>query len=505
MAGQITTVPNDKKNIIKGQPFSVVFTITGESNITDAVTVSIVSSPGLKLIKTFPGSVYKRVFSQQLIFLADESSKDHQISFTTNSPSKLKGEVTYHSIDNPEMIRDTCVLRGASAYLYDPSPVAFTGPAPTTNPFISASINPMMKKGGAISSYDIPLRATAPLRIFTAEDMKEIPAYEVDLEKQYYYYLVNKPSIDAVNLKIYATQSISRFVGIETIFSQIEYSQKETIFINTIKLNTSDSFEPPVIEETYSSSNLTRPDQTDNFHFMIPNYPGAKSGDFIIGFVTDDDKDIYKKQLCFGQLEREQSGYYKLSADYDNLYAGDNFISYVGLDEKGNTVGSKLNYISYDSGGNNTPDPNDTNRTLVAPEVYDQFGVFIGIYQAVNINSIGQKGLEVRLLSDSTKPDTTIAAGDMITIKAYISHSIDTLSPARPLPIVVIENHPVKPNEIIDGYYKVIIKPELLMGYGSSGGDDDSTIAIDYRRVAQNQKSKLYIRSFGTSFGTAEP
>ncbi|WFQ78356.1 hypothetical protein PXH59_11330 [Xenorhabdus sp. SF857] len=232
---------------------------------------------------------------------------------------------------------------------------------------------------------------------------------------------------------------------------------------------------------------------------MIPNYPGAKSGDFIIGFVTDDEKDIYKKQLCIGQLEREHNGYYKLPVDYSNLYDGDNFISYVGLDQHGNTLGSKPNYISYDSGGNNSPDPNDKDRTLVAPELHDQFGRFIGIYQSVNINSIGTKGLEVWVPSDSSNLEHTIAPGDMITIKAYISYCVDTISsPPRPLPIVVIENHTVNQREITDGYYKILIKPEKLLGYDSSDDDVDGTIAVDYLRIADSKKSKLFIRSLGT-------
>ncbi|CDL80150.1 conserved hypothetical protein [Xenorhabdus cabanillasii JM26] len=385
--------------------------------------------------------------------------------------------------------------------MYDPKPVNSTGQPPdATNPFVSASMNPMVKHGGPISNYDIPLRVTAPLRIFT-EDMVEILPYEIDQEEQYYYYLIQKSSNAAVNLKIYATQGISQFAQIETIFSGIEYNQKQTIFVNTATINTSSSFEPPAIEETYSSSTLTRSDQTDNFHFMIPNFPGAKSGDFVIGFVTDDEKDIYKKQLCFGQLEREHNGYYKLPADYENLYDGDNFISYVALNQRGNALGSQPNYISYDSGGNNSPDPNDRNRTLVEPEVYDQWGRYIGIYESVNINSIGTKGLEVRLPSDPNNPNHTIAPGDKITIKAYISYCVDTHSPARTLPIVVVENQTVKSTEITNGYYKVTIKPDKLMGYGSSSDDDDDdngTIAIGYISITHNQKSKLFIRSFGT-------
>ncbi|WP_038261053.1 hypothetical protein, partial [Xenorhabdus cabanillasii] len=440
-------------------------------------------------------------FSQQLIFQADESGGEQKIQFTTNTTGNPKHEVTYHAVDNPDLEPNTCVLRGSAAYLYDPKPVNSTGQPPdATNPFVSASMNPMVKHGGPISNYDIPLRVTAPLRIFT-EDMVEILPYEIDQEEQYYYYLIQKSSNAAVNLKIYATQGISQFAQIETIFSGIEYNQKQTIFVNTATINTSSSFEPPAIEETYSSSTLTRSDQTDNFHFMIPNFPGAKSGDFVIGFVTDDEKDIYKKQLCFGQLEREHNGYYKLPADYENLYDGDNFISYVALNQRGNALGSQPNYISYDSGGNNSPDPNDRNRTLVEPEVYDQWGRYIGIYESVNINSIGTKGLEVRLPSDPNNPNHTIAPGDKITIKAYISYCVDTHSPARTLPIVVVENQTVKSTEITNGYYKVTIKPDKLMGYGSSSDDDDDdngTIAIGYISITHNQKSKLFIRSFGT-------
>ncbi|MBD1228087.1 hypothetical protein [Xenorhabdus griffiniae] len=159
----------------------------------------------------------------------------------------------------------------------------------------------------------------------------------------------------------------------------------------------------------------------------------------------------------------------------------------------------KVFYISYDNGGINGPRANDEHRTLVAPEVYNQYGNYIGIYNPVNINSIGTKGLEVQVLSDSNNPNHTIAPGDMITIKAYISHYID-IHPekARPLPIVVVENHPVQSTEITNGYYKVTIAPDKLMGYDAADGYDAATLTIEYSRLAQNQKSKLFTRSLGT-------
>ncbi|AOM41005.1 hypothetical protein [Xenorhabdus hominickii] len=493
--------------VIKGQPFSVSAKISGETGmVSGTTTVTVINSTGAKLLKIFPSKISQGICYQQLIFLADESAQDCDIKFSTNTVNKPTAEEKYKIGDNPALIRDTCVVRGASTYLYDPTPVELTGDSPTTNPYISASINPMIKKVGALSKYEIPIRTTAPLRIFTVEGgtSVEILPYDIDLEKQYYYYLVNKPSIEAVNLKIYATLGISRFVGIETIFNQLEFNQKQTLFINTIAIDSSSSFDPPIIEETYTTSDLTRPDEIDHFHFMIPHYSGAKSGDFIIGFVSDDESNLYKKQLCFGQLEREQSGYYKLVADYGNLYDGDNIISYVALDEQGEVTGSKPNIITYDSGGNNSPNPNDISRTLVAPEVYDQFGVYLGMYQAININSVGTKGLEVRLLSDLSKSETTIVAGDTITITAYISYCVDTQSQARPLQFNVIESHPVKQSEISDNYYKINIPANQLMGFSPASSDNDGTLSIDYLRVAQNQKSKMFVRSFGTARKTDE-
>ncbi|OTA18815.1 hypothetical protein Xbed_02932 [Xenorhabdus beddingii] len=501
MAGQLKVTTTGGSSVIKGQPFNVFVEVSGETNIDPKTTeISVTQSSGVQLIKTFPGGVDKGVFSQQLVFFAaEEMNDDYQISFAANTQSKPKLDVSYKATDNPELKPETCILRGSAAYLYDPNPVAFSGTPPTiNNPFVSASINPMLKNGGPISDYDIPLRATAPVRIFTTDDIEILP-YEIDHQKQYYDYLIQKPSTSAVNLKIYATQDISNFVEFDTIFHNKEYNQKQVIFITTALINTSSDFEPPVIEETYSSSTLTREDQTDNFHFMIPSYPGAKSGNFIIGFVTDDEKDRYKRQLCFGQLKREQSGYYKLPADYGNLYDGDNFISYVAVDQKGNVLGSELNFINYDSSGNNSPDPNDKNRTLVAPEVYNQFGLFVGIYNPVNIHSVGTKGLEVRLLSDPKNPEHTIAVGDMITITAYISYYVDIFpKKARPLPIVVAQDRVVKSTEIINGYYKATITPDQLMGYDSADGYDVAVLTIDYSRLAPNQKSKIFTRSFGT-------
>ncbi|CDG17327.1 hypothetical protein [Xenorhabdus doucetiae] len=499
MAAKIEILPATNASIIKGQPFSVVVTVSGETSFSANTEIDIVSSTGVHLIKKFPGAVVRNNFIQQMVFLADDTTSDYKISFTAKTASKPNGSVDYKPVDNPDLKPDTCVLRVSSAYLYDRNPVDFSGNPPTTNnPFISASINPVIRGGSPISNYDIPLRTTGPLRIFT-EDMVEIPPYEIDQENLYYYYLLNKPSTTAVNLKIYATKNISQFVSIDTIFSNIEYNQTQIIFANTSPIDISSNFEPPAIEETYSSSTLTKPDQADEFHFMVLSYEGAKSGDFIIGFVTDNDKDIYKKQLCVGQLEIEENGYYKFKASYDDMYNGDNFISYIALNQKGNPAGSKLNYINYDNGDMNGPSANDKHRTLLAPEVYDQWGRYISKHEPINIYSIGTKGLEVRLPSDPHDLEHTITSGDMITIKVYISHYVDIYpQKARPLPIVVVENHIVQSAEITNGYYKVTITPDKLMGYDSADGYDVAVFTIDYSRLAQNQKSKIFTRSFGT-------
>ncbi|MBD1228902.1 hypothetical protein [Xenorhabdus griffiniae] len=496
----MTTVPADGKNIIKGQPFSVVVSINGENNIQSTVEVSAVLPPGVKLLKTFPGKVDEQIFSQQLIFQADESSDTHTISFTSNSPSGAHTDVTYHPVDNPDLNPDTCVLRGTAAYLYDSKPVGLTGPAPgKDNPFVSASINPMLKQGGgAISNYDIPLRTTAPLRIFT-EDMDEIYPYDIDRDNKFYYYLIQKTSSAAVNLKIYATQNVHKFVTLDTIFNDEEYNQKQTIFITTVPTDVSSSLEPPSIEETLSSSTLTRPDQADEFTVMVPSYKTAQIGDFIIGFVTDDKKDIFKTELFAGQITSEENGYYKFKAAYSDLYSGDNHLCYVALDQTGMPVRSKFNYINYDNGGINGPSSNDKHRTLVEPKVYDQDNQFIGLYDPINIDSIGQKGLEIRLPSDPNDYEHTIAAGDKITITAYISHCIDTLPEKnRPMPISVLKNYIVQKSEISNGYFKFQLTADKLIGYAVADDYDVGLITIVYSRLAPAQKSKLYTRSFGT-------
>ncbi|WP_254853416.1 hypothetical protein [Xenorhabdus bovienii] len=497
MAGKIDVFPGTKSNIIKGQPFSVLVTVSGETSISANTEIDIVSQTGIHLIKKFPGTVVKTDFSQQMIFLADDTASDYRISFTAKTASKPNLSVDYKPIDNPELIPDSCMLRGSSSYLYDPSPVGLSGNPPAqSNPFILASINPMIVGGGSISKYDIQIRATAPVRIFTIDDVEILP-YETDHQKQYYDYLVQKSSTSAVNLKIYATTSIDQFVGFETIFSQRVYNQKQIMFITTSSIIPSDDFDPPIIEETYQSSTLTRPDQPDYFHFMIPQNNHLTPGNFIIGFVTDDDKNIYKKPLVFGQITAAEGGYFIFKVAYSDMYNGTNFISYAALDRGGNPTGSEPNYISYDSGGNNNPDPNDRNRTLDAPEVYDQFGLFVGIYQSINIRSIGTTGIKVWLPSDPNDQNK-ITVGDSITIKAYISYCVDTELHARTLPIVVVENYILKHEDIDNGYYKHLIPADKLLGYDTVKGDFEGSISIDYSVLAQNQKSQLFTRGFDT-------
>ncbi|PHM45550.1 hypothetical protein [Xenorhabdus miraniensis] len=502
----ITIVPADKQNIIIGQPFSVVVAIHGATPADlKSAQVSVAShSPGVTLIHTFDGKITNGAFYQQLIFQADKSGGDQTIKFTANTTGNPSQEVTYHSVNNPDLNPDTCTLRGSNAYLYDPNAVTLTGSPPSTttnpNPFVSASINPMINNGGPVPHYDIPLRTTAPLRIFTEEpgNMVEILPYHTT-ENGLYYYLIQKTSSAAVNLRIYATQGISTFVELDTVFSEEAYNQKQVIFITSVQTNESDYLQPPNIEETFLSSTLTRPDESEDFHFMVPSNKGVKSGSFIIGFVTDDKKDILKKALFFGQLTVEENGFYKFKVAYSDLYSGDNHISYVALNQTGTPERSKLDYINYDNGGINGPSPNDEHRTLVAPKVYDQYDHYIGIYNPININSIGSKGLEVWLLSDPQNPNHTIAPGDKITIKAYISHYVD-IHPekARPLPIEVVKDHPVQLAEITNGHYKALITPAQLMGYDAADGYDVAVLTIDYSRLAQNQKSKLFTRSFGT-------
>ncbi|PHM30487.1 hypothetical protein [Xenorhabdus innexi] len=491
----MTVDSTGKGKIIKGQPLSVVVSISGEDNIQDTVQVTATPPKGITLLKTFPGKVLKKVFYQKLIFQADESSDAKTIPFTSDSPSKAKTTATYTPTDNPLLIPDSCILRGTPSYLYDQNPVSLSGQLPTSsNPYILASINPIEVNNRPISKYDIQIRATGPVRIFTVDDAEIFP-YEIGNQKQYYDYLIPKPSTSAVNIKIYATKGIAQFVCFETIFSKSVYNQKQIMFITTSKISTSDNFEPPTIEETYQSSTLTRPDQPDYFHFMIPQNNNLKPGDFIIGFVTNSEQNIYKKLLSFGEITTAENGYFKFKVAYSDMYSGTNFISYAALAHGGNLTGSEPNYINYDNDGNNSPDPNDQRRTLKAPEIHDQFGVFIGIYQSINIDRIGLRGIEVWIPADSTDPNQ-IKAGDSITIKAYISYCVDTKSPARELPIV--ENHTVASGDIAGGYYKHVISADKLLGYNTIKGDYEGSIAIEYSRLAQNQKSQLVARGFDT-------
>ncbi|WP_416776456.1 hypothetical protein ACNFJN_15645 [Xenorhabdus budapestensis] len=492
----MTTVPVGGGTIIKGQPFSVVVSIDGEPGITDTVEVSAKLPSGMTLLHKFPGQVTKRKFSQELIFQADDSGGPKKISFTSNSPKQAKTNVTYTSADNPDLDPDTCALRGSAAYLYDPNPVEFTGADPGgKNPFISASINPTIKKSGPVKNYDIPLRTTAPLRIYT-EDMTEILPYKIDLDNLYYYYLIRKTSTAAVNLKIYATKSVSGFVEFDTIFNHEEFDQKQVMFVTAVPTDIAYSFEPPKVEEALFSSTLRRPDQADDFTFMVPHYEGSQIGDFIIGFTTDDTEAPFKQELFAEQITSEEDGYYKFKAAYSDLYSGDNHLSFVALDQTGTPAISKFHYINYDNGGINGPSPNDGHRILVAPKVYDQYGLPIGIHNPVNIHSIGTTGLEVRLPSDSHDQEHTIAEGDKITIKVYISHCVDTQNPKRPLPIVISDT--VASTVTTVGYYKTIITPDKLMGYEAADEYAVGLITIEYSRLAQKQKSKLFIRSFGT-------
>ncbi|MBD2796312.1 hypothetical protein ID856_07130 [Xenorhabdus sp. 18] len=498
MSETLNVIPTTQSNIIKGQPFSVTVSLT-DGNFSSSTEIDVVTSSNVHLIKQFPATMNRGIFTQQLIFSADNSTDHYQITFSAKTANKPKQTVEYIPVDNPHLDPATCLLTGASSYLHDPNPVGLSGTPPTpSNPFIQVSINPTIIGGGPISKYDIQLRATAPVRIFRMDDT-EILSYEADLENQYYDYLIDKPSTEAVNLKIYATQGINQFVGLETIFSKMEFNQKQTIFIATSPIKTSTDFAPPSIQETYQSSTLTRPDQPNYFHFMVPQNNNLIPGNFLIGFVTNDDGKLYQKELILGELEATDDSYFKFKVDYNAMYDGTNFISYVTLDNTGNPVGSEASYINYESGGNNAPDSDDPTRTLLAPEVYNQWGRYISKYEPININSIGTKGLEVRLPSAPHDLDHTITSGDMITIKVYISHYVDIFpQKARPLPIVVVENHTVQSAEITNGYYKVTITPDKLMGYDSADGYDVAVLTVEYSRLAQNQKSKLFTRSFGT-------
>jgi hypothetical protein len=497
--GTIKAFPDSNKKIIKGQPFSVDVQITSEPDLSTKITVSAPESElsGVTLLNTLPAKFSLGVYSQTLIFLADKTSSEYKIKFVSDTKDKISLPVTYQATDNPEMKPDTCGLFGSSTYLYDPTPVSFTGAKPNNNPFIVASTNPMTIQGKPISNYEIPLRTSARLRIFTYDMAEEFKPYYSD-DNPYYYYLIPKKSEEAVNLKIYVTEDVSMFVDLETIFNDEAYNQKQVIFMTTYPVNISSKFDLPIIEETFSTEILTRPDQTDYFHLEVPTYEGAKDGDFIIGFVTDDKRDLYKKELCFGYIDsnNEVKGYYLFPASYTDLYDGDNHISYVALNQDGTPSGSKPNYINYNSGGNYGPNTNE-NRVLVKPRVYNHLGFYIGIHQAITSHEIGSTGLDVRLPHDPNDSTHTIAVGDVITMNVYISHCIDTHTPNRNLPISVTSD-PIVSDDLKNGYFSIKLTRDQLIGYEASSDTDYGTITIEYSRLDQSQKSQLFNRSFNT-------
>jgi hypothetical protein len=500
MAGQITVDLGNGKSIIKGQPFSVFATITNVSSYTGAgVSIDTSKSTGVKLLKAFPGKIGKNDFTQQLILLADENSNNgYKVTYTATTPDTSELTVTYTVSGNQNLDPRTCALSSTSYYLYDPSPVDINGPDPTTNSFIQASINPMTNIEGAISHYDIPLRVSAAVRIFTQDG--EILPYQTDEANQIYNYLIQKTSTEPVNLKIYATKEMaSQFVSFEIILNDTGYLQNKIIFINTEQLDISSTFSMPIIEEEGTSNTLTRPTNASKFHFEVPQYQTAKVNNYILGFVTDDETEPYKKPLGYVRILDTTETYYIFLAPYSDLYNGINYISYITMSsDDDNYYRSKFAYISYDSGGNTNP-PEDSNRTLVEPVVCDHKGYPIGLSQSVNIGSIGETGLQVKLPSDPiNNPAHTIGPNDIITITAYISHCEDTESPARKLPIKVLEHYTLKKNEIVDGYYTKSIDKNLLLGYQALNGIDVGVISIEYERTANNQKSVLFIRSFNT-------
>ncbi|CDH00569.1 hypothetical protein [Xenorhabdus bovienii] len=116
MAANITTFPTNKQKIITGQPFSVVVALHGATPhdlLSAQITVTSHSS-GVTLIHTFDGKITNGTFYQQLIFQADKSTDDQTITFTANTTGKPSYPVTYHVVDNPDLIPDTCTLRGST-------------------------------------------------------------------------------------------------------------------------------------------------------------------------------------------------------------------------------------------------------------------------------------------------------------------------------------------------------------------------------------------------------
>lgn len=496
MTDETTVTPPNGAQVVRNQAFTL--TLKYPTTTQDDPIIEFKDLSGLTLQKRFPLQKGRKQWQQQFIFRVDPTATAPTLTISSKNSTIPDQTIKYTAVAGPKLKPDSCTLRCSSVYLYDPNPVDFSGGTPTDcNPYIMASINPEAADGTSISNIEIQLCVTQPLRIFSL-DMTEIPCYKADVNNGEYWYLLQKTSAKALSLKIYATKGVSSFVSMGTVFDNTEYNQNQIVFINTVKICTSSSFGRAQIQEAALSSTLIRPAGRDYFHFQVPSYESSRVGDFIIGFSTDDRSNPYKKQICFGEITLALDGYYTFKADYSLLYEGANYISFVALNQGGNPAGSELNYVNYESGGNNGPDPDDPSRTLLEPVAKDQYGRIIGKRQPININSVGNSGISILLPSDPNNSDHTVVAGDVISIKAYISHCIDINSVPRPLPLEILTNYTIKDGDIVDNYFTRVIPAASLLNYESQSSVLSGTITFEYTRLAQAQKSKLLVRGLDT-------
>ncbi|MCC8379035.1 MULTISPECIES: hypothetical protein [Xenorhabdus] len=493
---QLTVVPN-KSNVFKDQPFSVIVTITGEININDQIRVNATQLTGVKLLSTLPGNVSGGNFTQTLIFQADGTSSNCSILFSANTPDHLKTEAQYQVIDNPKLDADSCKLSLSKSYLVDLAPVDTTATPGSNNPFVIASINPTVNKN-PIPNYDIHILTKSHVRIYT-QDKVEIKPYKTINPSNgylYYEYVIPKTSVDPVVLRIYATKHLNDFVSLETQFGNYFYDSLQVLFISTNPTRISQTLDAPKIKEA-SNGNLTRPDNQDSqFTFEVLGSIKITSGSYLIGFVTDDLSNPYNHQLCYGKIDIEENGYYKFPANYTDMHDGVNYISYITINNNNQPEGSIGREIDYNSNGNN--DPDSTGGVMVPPEIYDQYDDYINADTPINRDSIGNTGLNIKMLHDEHKSAITVGIGDVITIKAYISYCDDESNSKRPNP-VIITGEPINSADIIDNYYTMTIPADKLIDYKTSPKASEGKITIEYSRLTQNKRSIPSVRSFDTS------
>ncbi|PHM29097.1 hypothetical protein [Xenorhabdus innexi] len=522
MVAKLTITPSSG-NIIVGQAFEVLATVVGETASYDPtkVNVSLLTSKGLKIEKAFPGEHTTGGFKQRLVIsgeLIDHGTNQqytqYTAKFTVNTPSNPSTSVSYTAINNPSLDPDSCVLGITSFYLYDQKPVQLTGPKPnpSVNSFVLASINPMTDGSNPpatpLTKYDLTLRVSAPVRIFLKDQfMTECLPYSVPGDgsnQEYYFYLINKPTADAVNLQIFATDQIaSKVVDFKMIFSDVIYDANQSIFMTTQKINVLETLEVPSIKETGDTDKLERPLTKNEFHYQVPVPPQNMHIEYILGFSTAHQEHETQKQLFISKIDSVSSnntGYYTFAVPYNELNIGRNYISYILSSKYGNSYASKYNFIHYDNNGNNNPASN-TGDLMLMPKVLNSRGYPIAPNDTINVPEIGTKGLEVLLPYDRNNPKHTIAPNDIISITVSLSNCQDTITPARPLIFKVKDNVTVHQNDLNGGYYKANISPQLLLGFETTDSASVGTIAIEYERTTSPKKSVIYVRSFDTYVG----